>query len=288
MKSRITATVALGTALFAFGCTDAERPDSPLAPGTPPSLSSVSGEQAAERAALNELTRAVALALQDQGLRQRIKNDMRASRHTVEHKLEFRSYLHGQSGGILLAKMAKETGKSREDLLALVNAVRPLEFYMPVPEHRENWRGDDNLLVASQLVDHTNPIGYTLQGTRVVLDVEQHPATPTLGIVPVETNFSRPLNSKIPNSRDQGGQTIGTYCTECVQEPIDEDGGGSGGGGGGGSLPKGLYMTASTIRDLGESWIRWNPEIEVFTATSGPIHCSGDHSPGYRYFDQNS
>jgi hypothetical protein len=47
-------------------------------------------------------------------------------------------------------------------------------------------------------------------------------------------------------------------------------------------------MTASTILDLGESWIRSNPEIEVFTTSSGAVHCSGDHSRWPRYFDQNS
>jgi hypothetical protein len=169
---------------------------------------------------------------------------MRASRHTIEHKLEFRSYLHGQSGGVLLAKMAKETGKSRDEILGLLDAVRPLEFYMPVREHRENWRGDDNLLVASLLEDHTVPTAFTLSGHPVILDAEKAPATPTLAIVPVETNFSRPLNLRVPNARDQGGQTIGTYCVECVQEPIDNDGGGGGGGGDPwANRPTGLYLT---------------------------------------------
>jgi hypothetical protein len=217
---------------------------------------------------------------------------MRASRHTAEHKLEFSSYLHGESGGILLAKMTKETGQSREDLLALLGAVRPLEFYIPVPEHRENWRGDDNLLVASLLEDHTVPTAYTLKGEPVMLDAERHPLTPTLGIVPVETNFSRPLDSKVPNRRDQGGQTIGTYCMECVQ-PIDEDGSG-GGGGGGSSLPQGIYMEYSVVFNDGEGWLKGAPEIEVHlhgpndnTREGKDLSCSGESRSGLRYFNQD-
>lgn len=297
MRSRITATAMLGTALLALaGCADAERPDSPLAPSVSPSLS-VSEGQSAERTALNELTRAVALALQDPGLRQRIKNDMRASRHTVEHKLEFRSYLRGESGGILLVKMAKETGKSREDLLALVNAVRPLEFYMPVPEHRESWRGDANLLVASLLKDHTVPTAYTLQGDPVMLHAEVAPATPTLAIVPVETNFSRPLDAKVPNKKDQGGQTIGTYCLECVEQPIIDDGS----GGGGGTQPRGYYYLAADMIGVGEAYLKGYPEIEVHQlhaydpdrdkfgpSTDARSTCdAGERHSGYRYFNQD-
>jgi hypothetical protein len=50
MKSRITATAALGTALFAFGCTDAEKPDSPLAPNAPAHVSAAASVNEAPRA----------------------------------------------------------------------------------------------------------------------------------------------------------------------------------------------------------------------------------------------
>lgn len=254
MNARFKITAVLGTALLAFGCADTERSNTPLAPGALPSTSA-DGEQTSEKEALNKLTRAVALALQDQGLRQRIKNDLHNSRHTIEHKLPFSDYLHGQSGGILLAKMAKETDKSREEILALLDAIRPLEFYMPVDEHRESWTGGENLWVGSYLRGTgPNAVGYNLQGSPVSLSEYTSsytaPAIPTLVLVQVETNFSDPLvPAKYRNKGDHSGETIGTWtrssdgpsleistnsedCSPAAIVPCD--GGGSGGGGGGG------------------------------------------------------
>lgn len=158
----------------------------------------------------------MAIALQDQGLRQRIKNDMRNSRFTVEHKLELRNYIRGNSGGILLAKMANESGRRREDLMALIDGVRPLEFYMPVRKHRETWRGEADLLVASALDEEgATLVAYDLRGRPVAISPTEAPETPTLVIVPVETDFSRPLDPmQFRNDFDQGGEAIGTLVSD--------------------------------------------------------------------------
>lgn len=290
MRRAAKVTAVLGAVLLAVGCSDSEQPD-PLAPEVSASATATT-EQDTEKAALDELTRLVALAMNDQGLRQRVKNDMRESRHTTEHKLPFTDYLHGNSGGVLLAKMAKESGKSRDEILALLAQVRPLEFYMPVPEHRESWMGGSTLLVASLLEDHTVPIGYTLRGEPVTLDAEGAPATPTLAIVPVETDFSESLDpAKFKNENDHGGASIGTYRQgegpiglSDYQEPICPQPQGigdatttcGGGGGGGTSKPGGLYMTYSYVRDYKEAWTKGAPEIEVHI--HGPN--SGDQTRG--------
>jgi hypothetical protein len=281
--SRLGATLALGILLLS-ACADEPTVVAPAA-----SSSAVSA--ADERENLNELARAVALALQDQGLRQRVKNDLRESRFNAEHKLEFTRYLNRESGGILLAKMAKETGRSRAEMLALLGAVRPLEFYMPVQEHRESWRGGADLLVASLLDDESEaPVAFTLAGARLLLSPETPPQTPVLGLVPVETDFTRPLDPEVPNRNDQGGHTIGTYCETC----LIEDGGSSGGGGS--SKPAGLYMTLTYIEDDGEAWLKSAPEIEAHVhglyLASDPERakdwaCSGAKQTGWRYFDQN-
>lgn len=261
-----------------------ESPGGPVAPEAAPAARSTAGS---EEAALRELTRAVALSLQDEGLRHRVKSDLRSSRHTPEHKLHLQNYMKGESGGILLAKMAEETGKTREQVAALLHAVRPLEFYMPVSTHRGSWRGDANLLVASLLVDHATPIAYSLSGAPVELSPETPPSTPTLALVPVETDFSRPLDSRGRNTDDQGGTTIGTLCIDCEQATP--------GSGGGSTRPSGLYMTYSHLHNDGEAWLKGSPEIEVFV--SGPpapgqegreLSCASDRASGYRYFDQNS
>lgn len=235
-------------------------------------------------ARMEELTRVVALALHDQGLRQRIRNDLRDSRYTTEHKLHFARYLQGESGGILLGKMTKESGKSREEFLALISSLPALEFYMPVPEHRATWRGGD-VLVASQLVDGAVPVGYDLKGNPVQLSAMFAPSTPTLALIPVEGNLSTPLPRQYRNHTDNGGETIGTYTM-----PVDDDGG----SGGGSSLPSGLYLTSTNFKDVRETWVRGYPEIYAYTVAPEVrgepvkvITCAGEKASGYRYFDQN-
>jgi len=220
---------------------------------------------------------------------------------TREHKLEFRSYLNGESGGILLAKMARETGSTRTDVLALLDAVRPLEFYMPVAAHRETWRGGDELLVASQIEDRSVPTAYTLSGQAIALSPHRAPVTPVMVLTVVETDFSRPLDlSRHRNTRDQGGQTIGSYETSdtCSPYAVTEcptDGDGGTGSGGGGSKPRGFYMKVSHIPDTREGWMKGAPEIEyhvqgprfVTDQSSHDLSCSGETRSGLRYFNQD-
>jgi hypothetical protein len=244
--------------------------------------SSASARPAGEDAALDELTRAVALALRDQGLRQRVKNDMRESRHTVEHKLELTSYLKGANGGILLAKMAQATGRSPEALLALVGQVRPLEFYMPVREQRESWTGGTNLLVGSLLEDHDTPTVFTLRGEPVSVAADATPPLPTLALVPVETDFARSLEAaRFENRDDQGGQAIGTYApvsglraggARASAVPADR--------------PSGLYMTRVYIPHDYEGAFKGNPEFETHLqapkddpTTAADIRCAGESAP---------
>jgi hypothetical protein len=258
--------------------------------------------------AANELARAIALAMQDAGIRQRVKNDMRMSPF-FEHKLELRQYLHGQSGGILLAKMAHATGRSRDNLLALLNSVPPLEFYMPVIHHRTSWRGGANLLIATALSEEMTPIGYNLDGSLVSLSKDTVPEMPTLVLVPVETDFSNPIDlRRYRNSEDQDGQVIGNYqrrpesnpnenaawtvmpySDECPPEVIIEctgDGGGGGGGGGGWAPPSGaVFQRGIGIREIAshlktpndhEPWLKGAPEFRLFFV--GASDASGNAS----------
>lgn len=247
---------------------------------------------ASEQAALHELTRITALAFDDQGLRTRVKNDLRLSRFTREHKLEFRSYLHGQSGGILLAKMTAASGAGRDSVERLLAAVRPLEFYMPGREQRETWTGGADLLVASLLDDEDVPSVFDLQGNAVAVGVNEKTPLPTLAIVPVETDFTRPLEaSKIRNTNDKGGQTVGTYLVAC-DASVEYCGGNA-------SVPPpaGRDVMSIHLDDVGESFLKGAPEIEVHV--HGPqdpanpqygadLACAGEHQIGDRYFDQES
>lgn len=256
---------AAAVALLLTGCRDTESPVSPdLAPA-----SASSAVAANEHAAAAELARAVALALDDAGLRQRVKQDMRRSPFR-EHKLQLGSYLRG-NGGILLAKMSQRTGRSREELTSLLAAVRPLEFYMPVTSHRESWTGGPELLVAWRLSEDEAPAGYTLAGERVALDPRTPPATATLVLVPVETNFAAPLSADVRNVNDRNGETIGTLSMadpiECEADPYSVDSTACEDGGGTYTPPPppppGIYFKEMVIYDNNEPWTNGSPELEV-------------------------
>lgn len=294
----------LCTTLLLSACADDKHAISPVAP----QLNEQAAAEAAElreRSALQELTRTVALALQDQGLRQRVKADMRQSRFTHEHKLAFSSYLQGRSGGILLAKMVKESGKSRDEVLGLVSQVRPLEFYMPVKGQRESWRGGPDLVVGSLLEDHEVPTVYDLQGQPVQVGAEDEPVLPAMALVPVEANFNRPLDVRYKNRNDQDGETIGTLAEFCELEQIQsvqtgelgDDNvscGGGGGGGGGYTDPwagraTGLYVTALNIDRDHEGAFKGDPEFEIHlqaavtnASVAEDIRCAGNEAPDYR------
>lgn len=273
-------------ALLIPACSDLEQ--AALSPDEKPVLSVTS-----EMDALGELTRAMALALADVGLRQRLLNDMRNSRFTHEHKIHLGDYVRGNSGGILLAKIAQHTELTPDRARALIDRLPPLEMYMPVQQHRERWRGGDDLIVAASLTEDDTPIGYDLSGRPVELSPLTPPEVPTIVLVPVETDFSRPLDTSAYNNVDQaGGAAIGTWRPATMQssgiepqtfEPIEPVcpevegtdgvsptcGGGGGPGGGGGytppSYPAGIYMEEMIIYDKREPWTRGDPEIEIHT-----------------------
>ena len=293
---------ALVLALFAAisGCSDpAERT---IAPAPSPDIvaSASSGQQSQERAALTTIARLVAISLNNEPARQQLKRDMRAAPFR-EHKLELSPYLRSNNGQTLLARMAAASNSDEAAVLSTLAAVRPLEFYMPVPAQREKWTGKADVLVASQLEESTALVAFDESGKQVTVDVKVAPSQPTLSIVPIETRFDQPMDpKKSRNQRDQNGEAIGTLepfaLTQSNYIACDATCGG-GGGGGGTTIPPGLYLEFSRLIDEKEPWIRGDPEIEVHI--QGPymgtaptyaddLSCSGEHPYDSRkYFDQN-
>jgi hypothetical protein len=255
-----------------------------------------------ERAALTKVARLTAMALDNEPARQHLKRDMRAAPFR-EHKLELVPYLRSTDGKALLSRMVSLSGGTETELFQAINAVRPLEFYMPVAKHRETWTGSADVLVASQLDESAPIVAFDETGTQVALGIAAPPEQPTLSIVPVETRFDRPMSPiQSRNVRDQNGAAIGTLemakprgsnmvaCDDICS-------GGGGGGGGTATIPPGLYLEYSRILDMKEPWVRGDPEIEVHiqgpTDLGNPkygadLSCSGEHAYSYqKVFDQN-
>jgi len=205
-RTLVFTSLLLGVA----GCADLDQ--SPVAPAAEPQ-SIVTMDQAYDGAAIEELTRLLALALSDPSLRERVKNDLRASRFTSEHKLPFTRYLHERTSRPLLTAMHRMSDPSESQIVALLGRLPPLEFYMPVQRHRETWTGGDDLVVAG-MIDKAGAtlVSYNLAGERVSLSLAHEPETPTLVLVPVETDFATPLPAQqFFNANDRDGRSIGTY-----------------------------------------------------------------------------
>jgi len=256
-------------------------PDARVRP-TPSSASSSSSE---ERAALTRIAQLVAVAMHNEPARQHLKRDLKGSRFR-EQKLKLSTYLRSKDGSALLDRMARASGGSATDVLSTLDAIRPLEFYMPVAKHREKWTGQEEVLVVSQLNESEPIVSFDQTGREVTLDRDVPPSQPTLSIVPVETRFDEPVKMS------QSASLVG--CETCLTDPTSDLGVG---GGGGVVAPPGLYLEFSRILDMKEPWFRGDPEIEVHiqgpTNSSAPTYgedlsCSGEHSYDSRkVFDQN-
>jgi hypothetical protein len=206
------------------------------------------------------LAREVALALAEEDTRLSVYAAVQGSR-MKEGKLHFATTLLG-SDATLRNEMSRRSGKSVEDLANSLAGVLDLEFYMPVPEHRSRWRGDEDLIVATVIDDDGSvPVAYDLDGNAVQIDPDTPPLTPTLAIVPVEQEFK--------DSREEF-ELAGSY---------------SGG--------DGIYMVSSTIWDDYESWILGDPEFEVHAFlpnANGALvdeSCAGEGRSDSYYYDQD-
>jgi hypothetical protein len=254
-----------------------------------------------ERADLSKVARLVARALDNEPARQHLKGDMRKAPYR-EHKLELGQYLRSKDGKALLDRMVALNGGTDAELFRTVSAIRRLEFYMPVANHRETWTGSADVLVVSQLDESEPVVAFDERGNQVALDRNVAPSQPTLSIVPVETRFDRPmLAASSRNVRDAGGAAIGTLeavkprTSSMVACDYSCDGGG---GVTSPTVAPGLYLEFSRILDFKEPWFRGDPELEVHiqgpTDLGAPrygadLSCSGEHAYDFpKVFDQNN
>lgn len=259
--SRRIRLIALAAAGLVAGCADRTNPEptaeSPLPPETAAHVS-----PAPAGAAREQLARRLALALGDAGFRARLKRDLDRS-PVREGKLHFQRYLAGAERQPL-HDLARLSGESELAIEAAAKGAPALELYLPVPDHRRAWRGDDRVLVATAHADHEQPVAFTTRGERIVLSATTSPATPVLALVPAETDF------------DGASRLI-----------FD-------GGGGTQNPPPGLYMTYAHFVETFEGWLKGAPEFEIHmlgqAGTSDSLTsygCSGERAGGFYQFNQD-
>ena len=197
------------------------------------------------------VTRALARALGDAGTRQRLYALLHASPYR-EHKLHLSELLRGD-GGFLLDAMATQDGRPAGRVLAALDSLVDFEIYLPVPEHWSGWTGGDDLIVASDLAQSETPIAFDLSGRRVAgMSRDVPPATPTLVLVPVETDFSTAAGP------------AGATCVGCPPPCSGTSCDGGGGSGGGAPPPDVFRLSGIRIDDAHEPWSSGAPEFELY------------------------
>ncbi len=307
-KGRVA--VGLLLASFAIGCADAIQ--APIADQT----SSRSPAVVERQAELERLADGLARALAKSPLREQLRDDLRGSRLTREHKLILGDYLRGNEG--FLKGAAEALAVTPAALQAKVAQLPHLELYIPVRAHREMWTSDQPLLVATQLIEEDDPIAFSSSGERVALSKKAPPSAPVLALVPAESYGAPLLSESLSNSQELGrvgtwntrgfGQqksgaaaaTLGSGVAPMNEDPCDPeiyeecDPGPTGPPPV--TYPSGLYLDQASLTNLGESWVRGDPEIEVFvigptyysTSQGENLSCAGENSAGPKWFDQDA
>lgn len=252
-------------------------PDESAPPASPPTH----GPQVATAApadARERLTQRLAVALGDPATRAALKRRLDASR-APEGKLQFQALARADQG-LLLATLASRGAASIAELVADLDAARPLEVYLPVEAHRAGWNGDANLLVATAARDGDAPVAYDLTGHRRLLDPALPPPVPVLALVPQELDFTR------------GRPALAATCVDLC--PGDDGGSTSGGSTANASSPTaGLYVTTSHFEESFEGWLKGAPEYEYHvyglgaTGDTEQLSCTGEKTGWPYFYDQN-
>jgi hypothetical protein len=209
-----------------------------------------------------DLARSLAAALAEPSVRVRIRNAMRLSPH-FEHKLLLQEFIDTNDGRFFLAATAKASGTSVESLRASIAKLPPMDFYVPVTEHRLNWRGGADVVLGLNMdVNDFTLTGYTPGGGSVQLDSRNGvPARTVLILHPAEPRMPGVSGSRRPGETIQdadeprlmmGEESMAIEPIDCVYPestgggyaPVGDEeyvsptcGGGGGGGGGGTTVP---------------------------------------------------
>ena len=266
MRFTIPVRAALAALAFAAACSDSPVPTTHTA--RTDLAAAASAVQSTARGRQERLARRLALALRRPDLRQSLLSYLDGS-PDPERKIHFQ-WLLAAGQGQLGRAMAKESGDPESAVRDDAAGLPVMELYLPVAEHRARWRGGEDLLVATAILDGETPVAFDITGRRRLLDPNRPPGTPVLALVPAEQAF------------------VGAYPTvvSCAAE------------GCGSAMPAaasgGLYMTYASFTGTVECWLKGHPEFETHilgqdgsSSTLKDYQCAGEHAGGMYAYDQN-
>ncbi len=262
MRFRTAILGVLGALLLTFVACDDPTVTDPVRGAT---LESRSGTMVAAdlmQDRLNQITREMALVLANPTVRRLVFDALNESVYP-EHKLHFGTFLRENTTITDRIATARGLSATTDDVLATLDGIIDLEFYMPVKEHFAKWNGDENIIVANVLFDDgTIPTAFDLSGSRVRLfSADEPPDTPTLAVVPVETDFS---------AVDQAPSDLRSMMTS-----------------------NGLIMTRAEAFDDHEGFLKGDPEFEMHVWVKQPNgsftdqQCAGKKQASPFQYDHN-
>jgi hypothetical protein len=260
----------------------------------------------AEQTAGELVAKTLAVALSSSSVGEELKQAL-ASSAVREHKLHLSSFLQGRGGRILQAGYAA-SGITEGQFQEAMRNFRQMEFYMPVERHRMQWSGDPDVLVAVVINKGDKPVAFSTLGERQVLDLKTPPATPTLVITHIESDFRDQiqLNDRgVPGFSCQPtlGASLEVSAARCERTVNVSPSSGLGlstllrpDRASGNFIPTprygladdptvvGLYANFFRVMDAKEYWFEGDPEIEVHVTGkrggSVPVdyQCAGEHA----------
>ena len=170
---------ALALALLAAGC------DAPAtAPEAAPPVATAEAE-------LQHVARAFALAMRDDAARLAVRDALRDSPWD-EHQVRLQELAATPAGRRVVAAAAAAVGEDAARMQARIDALPPLDFYVPSREQRLAWRGTADVTVAASLdPENGKPIGGFDRAGRAVGHALQAGGGAVLLLAPAEPRAER-------------------------------------------------------------------------------------------------
>lgn len=222
VRARLAPFACCTMAVFAVACRDTVTAPSRTPPAAYANVNSAkNARQRADSAAVDTLTHAIALALADPSLRERLIQDLRESPWR-KHALDLATYLGRASGNPIAAAAAGKSSIASNRLISIASRLG-LQIQVPRAIDRSTWRGTDDIVVIglSEAPAALAPAGlpasgYTLSGTAISVPIWHYTSYPVLAILPAEFSFGQNPEATRRAATTRSQRTISTFDEEIT------------------------------------------------------------------------
>lgn len=161
------------------------------------------------------------MALDDAGLRARLRDDLRDSPFPL-HALHLESYLRGTAGSPIAAKAAAALGVGVDAFITMMKSGTDLELVMPRPLDRVSWNGDATLDVTATALKY-NERRHAGRVSEPGYSVGGHPGTVNTFVYSSRPYvIARPAENKFPADAEALRMAAPTHAGLTVTTPAEE------------------------------------------------------------------